>query len=305
MIRYISAQPATWYFHWQLDVLLHNFTSNDIPLDSVHCLLLNVPSYDRSLWNKLRDKYPQVTFALYEDTRTEIGYVPSLRPHILHKHFERNPSLYEGPIFYHDSDIAFTRPFDVNSLLTDTIWYLSDARGYVGANYIKSKGYNILQEMCEIINIPVQLVEDNQEHSGGAQYLMKDIPRDFWFEVEREVNKLHNYFIRKSVEYAHDIAYHPIQTWTADMWVVLWNAWKHGKTTRITNDLDFCWPLEDITRWSEAPIFHNAGVVGNTTERAFYKGNHTQHAPVGLSLDNFDSSLCSYNYVKQIIECLR
>lgn len=303
-LRFVCAQPAIWYYHWQIDVMLHNFKKNNIPLHNVHCVMATDTSYDQSLWQQLANKYPEVTFRFYEDTRTDKRYIPSVQPHILHKHFSQYPELYSGPVFFHDCDIVLTRPLDVTELLADDIWYLSDTRGYIGSEYIKSKGLNILKEMCEVIGIDETIVSANEYNSGGAQYLMKDIPENFWLTAELGMLDLYNYFTNKSTEYVNLTAYHPIQSWTAGMWVILWNIWKNNRTTVISKSLDFCWPTDPISKWNDAPIYHNAGVTTHTPGDMFFKANYTRTPPKGLSLNDFTPSKCSYNYVREIIETL-
>jgi hypothetical protein len=170
--------------------------------------------------------------------------------------------------------------------------------------YVKSKGLNIFEEMCNIVGIDPLLVEKEEENSGGAQYIMKNVTPEFWDKVERDSEALTEYFNKKVVEYHHIPNYHPIQSWTADMWAVLWNGWLFGNEIKTVPEMDFCWPTDDIKRWNKMQIFHNAGVVNNM-QGLFQKAMFRLGYPINLNLDDFDKNKCSYNYVLEIKETLK
>ena len=43
---------------------------------------------------------------------------------------------------------------------------------------------DLLNKMAECIGLPVKVIEQNQDNSGGAQYLLKDIDWKFWEKCE-------------------------------------------------------------------------------------------------------------------------
>ena len=45
-------------------------------------------------------------------------------------------------------------------------------------------GYEKFEKMCDIIGVSAQEVIKNKSNTGGAQYIIKDIPSDFWHNVE-------------------------------------------------------------------------------------------------------------------------
>jgi len=47
--------------------------------------------------------------------------------------------------------------------------------------------------MCEIANIDQNLVEYNNENSGGAQYLIKGVDYKYWQDVTKVSIDLYNY----------------------------------------------------------------------------------------------------------------
>ena len=50
---------------------------------------------------------------------------------------------------------------------------MSDTISYIGYDYIKSKGDDILKTMLDIVGIDEDVVKNNQNNSGGAQYILK------------------------------------------------------------------------------------------------------------------------------------
>lgn len=302
-LYYICAQPAIVYYEWHLEVMIGNFRKNGIRDDHMHIVLGKTDSNSPAVYERLRQKYPTVVIELYNDTRVSRDYISSLRPNILKQHFSTHPYLTNHAIFYHDCDIVFTKPVHWDTFVEDDMWYLSDTISYVGANYIKSKKLNILQEMCDIVGVSSEKVEAEEHNSGGAQYIMKDVTADFWDKVEQDSEELTKYFRRKAAEYHTIPNYHPIQAWTADMWAVLWNGWYFGHTIKVVDEMNFCWPTNQIHLWDQYAIYHNAGVV-SPNDGMFYKAQYTDKYPRGLQLDDYKPTLCSHKYVGEIIDAL-
>lgn len=48
------------------------------------------------------------------------------------------------------------------------------------------------------------------------------------------------------------------------MWAIFWNGIYFGHKIRIPKELDFCWPINNIKRWNETYLFHNAGILGKS-----------------------------------------
>ena len=48
----------------------------------------------------------------------------------------------------------------------------------------------MLDLMCDVANIDKEIVKQNQDNSGGCQYLLKDIDHTFWEEVEKDCENL-------------------------------------------------------------------------------------------------------------------
>jgi hypothetical protein len=307
-LRYVSAQPANDYYIWQVEIMLNNFLKNGINGNNIDivCSVKNQNIPDN--WYKLANHYNYVRFFFYDDERTDHVYPSITRPHILKKHFAKYPELKTEAIFYHDSDIVFTQPVNWNHYLEDDIWYCSDTISYIGANYIKSKKYGVYERMCEIVNIDESIPEKNQDNSGGAQYIMKNVDHTYWEKVEKDTTSLYQFFLDHLRAFPESPKYHPIQKWTADMWAVLWNAWYFGHETKVVKDLQFVWPMWKIEDWDNIKIFHNAGVTAESgkAQKLFYKGKYTNGNPkypyTDVVLEDFNDKLSTYKYVQEILE---
>ena len=184
-LRFVCAQPANDYYVWQVETLLNNFISMGINPNNIDIVCWKVNGVIPENWLKLSSGYPAI-FLFYDDTREKRHYISSIRPNILKQHFKAFPELEKEAILYHDCDIVFTKPIDWNQFLQDDKWYGSDTRWYIGHDYIISKGEDILDKMCEIVDIDKQLVKDNELNAIGAQYLMKGINAEYWERVEKD-----------------------------------------------------------------------------------------------------------------------
>lgn len=309
---FLSAQPDTEYFIWQLNVQLNNFKQFGICKKDIHVLI----SYDKKKGvNKTFLRFSNencnlANFFFYPDIRTSKAYISSIRPHIIAQHYNNFPHLTLTPVFYHDSDIVFTESLpDFERLCKDNIWYFSDARSYLDVSYINEKGPSVLQDMCDVLKIKKSLIQENDEHAGGAQYILKNIDSKFWKKIENDSTKLYKYLIKNQSRYEreyfafgtreHDAKYIPISSWCADMWAILWNAFKIARV-RIDKDLDFCWPMDNKHLWTKRKIYHDAGIDISSKNRYFYKGLYNKWAPYDDYLDFVSKEDCSYLYVKKI-----
>lgn len=297
-IQFICAQPATTYYAWQVEVMVNNFIEMGISPSTIHIICHNEADEIPEEWLKLQNGY-SANFFFYKDTRETKHYISSIRPNILKQHWLLHPELNNKPIFYHDCDILFTKPINWFQFLQDDNWYGSDTRWYIGHDYIISKGEDVLNKMCEIVDIAKFIVKNNELNSIGAQYLIKNISWKFWNRVETDSEQLYKQITDlNNIKLQENSGYHPLQIWCADMWSVLWNGWKYGKKTICHDELQFIWatsPFEDLTKYN---IFHNAGVVNNQG-RLFFKGDYLNSYPYNIELD-IDENSCSYFYWQEI-----
>lgn len=299
---YICAQPAIQYFAWQVDTMLYSFKKQNVNLNDVH-VICSMNEGISPYFYKLKNKYNNVSFFFYNDTREYKDYTPSIKQHLLYKHYLEYPELENESIFLIDSDICLIKPIDFTFLLNDNIWYLSDTISYIGYDYIKSKGDDIMLPMFEIADINENIVKSMQNASGGAQYLIKNVEASYWKEVVDLSHKLYINISKISNEKkAVDESYFPIQIWTAEMWALLWVAWKKGIMTAVAKELNFCWPTDNIEEFKKVSIIHNAGVTKEKEEELFFKGKYIDTIP-DLNL-NIDNTKCSYEYYEILKQAL-
>ena len=302
-LRYVCAQPASEYYAWQVDVMLNNFRKQGINLNNVDIVCWKTNGIIPESWNKLANHYA-ARFFFYDDMRETRHYISSIRPNILKQHWEKYPELVNDAIFYHDCDIVFTKPpteWITDVMINDKRWYGSDTRWYIGHDYIKSKGDDILEAMCDIVGISKFEVERNELAAIGAQYLMKNIDYEYWDKVERdserlfkEITDLNN--IKKQI----NPSYHELQIWCADMWSVLWNGWLRENHTICHENFAFTWATEGKDAWEKNNIFHNAGVT-NSTSGLFYKAEYMNKYPYNATLELKDDT-ASYLYWLEICD---
>ena len=149
----------------------------------------------------------------------------------------------------------------------------------------------LFQEMADIIGIDVDLIKQNQENSGGGQYLIKNTDPLLWAKIYDDCTPLYH----QMLDYQKRFPISPgeIQFWTAEMWSLLWNLWLHGIETRITPELDFSWATDSIKIYEDKPILHMAGVTDNQKKDKFYKGDFINSNP----LDKLKENINFFDYV--------
>jgi hypothetical protein len=305
-VVFLSAQPDVPYFHWQAEVMIHNFMKVGINPNWIEVLWAHAGTPSIELINLAR-KYPYVRFFNYPKTvKDNFGYIPILRPDVIEQHFIKFPNLRGEVVFYHDSDIIFRQLPNFDSMHDDLFWYFSDTVSYIGANYIRSKSETLFEELCRLTNISPFLVSENQVNSGGAQHLMKFVNADYWRTVKDDALALYKFMSdRESTERLGLTTdqlktYNPIQKWCADMWAVLWGALKIGAQARISPDLSFSWGTSSLPEYEKHNIMHNAGVIDNKNGSLFYKGEFINKDPFTADFSLIDPTTASAKYVEAI-----
>jgi len=315
----ICVQPCSLYYAWQVEVMLTNFEQFGIHKEfEIHCLFtfsstehtIN-KSIGENEWKdkvllvqKVQEKFKDVAkFYFYEDKRSlPVHYISSVRPNILKQHYKAYPQLSQDAVFYHDCDIIFSKfPSFLHRLTqNDNNWYVSDTKGYIGHDYILSKGEDVLDKMCEIVGINKSLVKAKQYQSGGAQYVLKGVDWVFFEKMERDCEILFRDITQyNNIRKAKEPTYHELQIWCADMWAILWNGWLRGYHTNIIPELDFCWATDNIENFDKKYIFHNAGIVPQNAQKFFYKGEFMNKLPF-LEDRDYDKDSASYKYYELI-----
>jgi len=279
-------QPAILRFEWELEICLTRLKSLGI-----NDIVLLFSRHDDKVPTYLKDKYG-VEIHVYEDLRRNKSYVPSIKPYLWAKYLQEDRTRENETYFYLDSDVIF-REIPVIQPNFGT-WYGSDCKSYLSVEYIDSKGDRLLESMCRVIGINPEVIR-NQNPVCGAQWLITNPTFEYWLKVYEDSIKLYNY-----LNSLHDSS---IQKWTAEMWAQLWNVYHFGKTTEVNKELDFCWATDNVERYYETNIYHNAGVVDSS--KLFFKGQYTKSSPFEDDLSFVDSTKASIKYVEALIEVER
>lgn len=327
---FVSAHPDVPYFIWQSEVYITNFLEKGIKPENIHCVFSeerNKPASEG--FNRLKEKYKGVVFASYiRDIDNDMGYISSLRPNALKKHFLMY-NLSDKIVFYHDSDIIFRELPDFESMLNDENWYLSDTNSYINSTYIREKCEEHIDVMSQIVGIDRNVPIQYDQHSGGAQYLMKKIDSKFWEKVEHDCLMFYDYFrmfeaserdlLNKTILSPEDYdklsregkriydsmlnvfkSYNPIQKWCSDMWAVLWNAWYFGNKTINSPELNFSWASSNIDQWEKNKIFHCAGILDDQKNYCFFKGDFINKSPFNYDFSYIKDDNITVKYVEAI-----
>jgi hypothetical protein len=300
-IKFLSAQPAIDYYAWQIEVQIVNLMLNGYDPEQIYVIAGYQDEIPES-WLKLKKTHSSVNFFFYEDTLGDCKYLPAIQAHILKKHFKEHPD--NTPYFFVDADFIFTRYLDFTPYLNNDNWYFSDTISYIGYDYIVSKGEEVLDAMCDVVGISKELVKLNQNNSGGAQKLMKNLTHEYWEMVEKYSFDLYDVMMQLQ-HVRNDGSNHGIQAWTASMWAELWTAWKLGIDVVVPKEFDFCWATCNIKRWDQVSFFHNAGVMSDK-DGMFHKAKYMDKYPFNYN-EVVSEHKCSYNYyklLKSIDSCL-
>jgi hypothetical protein len=306
---FLSTQPDQFYFLWQLQLQLFNFSSLNIPRDQIHVLI----GYD-----PLKGLSPEFSsfivdckvanFYTYPDLRSKKDYSVSIRPHLIKQHFSRYKNLEKTTILYHDADIFFRELPQFSSIEGDDNWYVADTRSYLNSSYIINYGGQaVLERMCGIVGIAKENVIANDQHAGGAQYLMKGTTIEFWEKVENDCEEMYS-FLKNHRDALYEESYLKSGNvrssfkgihWYAEMWVLFWNALLSGHKVKICEELDFCWPNDTLDKWYKKNILHYSGNYKNN-DKVFDKNRYRNFSPFYEEFSRIDPQRCSIKIVELI-----
>lgn len=327
-LRFITVCPDDTYFTWQVHLWIESL--REIGQSDKAIVLLYIPQnrQQNTKWQQIIDLYPEAEFYFYKDDKGELNpylgmYIPILRPWTAWNHFKKHPELSNKAIFYCDSDILFMKDFNVDKFLEDDVCYLSDTNSYINARYFESKvrdvlpdkleeysTRDVLAEVMSLVGVEKQIAIDNNDHSGGAQYLLKEVDATFWNKVMNDSMMIRTYLQKVNKDFFESEG-KGYQSWCADMWAVLWNLWFRGQETKVIKEMNFSWATDPIERLEENMIFHNAGIVSphNGTYNCFYKGKYhngidpTQDAHLEAVLnDETSKKYCTWFYANKLKE---
>ena len=326
-LRFICAQPDDDYYVWQVHMWLESL--RELGQSDKAIVLIFTPNFRErnEKWNQVVDLYPESEFRFYKDEHNVSQYlkvyIPVLRPYVLWRYFKDVPEMSEKAVFYCDSDILFMPIFDVEQFLEDDVNYLSDTNSYINVKYFDSKIKDVLPEKLEeyktrdvfseiasVIGIDRETAEKYNNHSGGAQYLLKNVDAYFWQKVMNDCILIRVYLQKINREFFQNES-KGFQSWCADMWAVLWNLWLRNQETKVVKELAFAWSTDPIIKLDSHPILHNAGVTGTMQDNVpmFFKGKYhtggdpTKDAHFNVVLNNEKTKAkCNWYYANKLNE---
>ena len=148
--------------------------------------------------------------------------------------------------------------------------------------------------MCDVVGIDKQLVEKNQNNSGGAQYIINITDCMFWYKVYCDSVNLYITLQQTKSQDGNDI-----QIWCCEMWSTLWNMWKRGYQTHIVDWLDFSFATSHIDE--QRNIIHNSGVTEKDKQHnLFLKQDFYNKYPQLSDLQHINEQYCSSIYTKWV-----
>jgi hypothetical protein len=266
------------------------------------------------MFDRLKEKFNNIAFFEYADTRVMPTYIPSVIMNAVKQHYKAYPYLQMENVFLHDCDMIFTKPVDFTDLEQDDSCYVSDSKSFIWSDYILEKGQDLYEDMCDIVGLDYSIPIKHRLHSGGSQYIFKNTDYKFWQKVESDSVALFDYFQKSEpLRVQKNPSYYGIQQFTAGMWGMLWNCWYYDLDVKITPRLDFCWGTDPIEKWSKCDIFHNSGVTYDIgkNHNIFYKGAYTDKLPYEDVMNTeYNETFGSFNYtniIRQVAQntCLK
>lgn len=297
---YLYAQPAIAYYAWQLEVSIQSLLSNHVGPEQIHVVSGMTKGHIAPGFHALQNKYPEIVWRFYHDNRTseEREYKPLVRPHILKKHWRRHPELEQEAVFYMEADTILTRPIPEYKFTQDEVWYMSNTVSYIGHEYITQSDPRFLELFCGIVGVDAETVKNNQDNSGGAQYIMKNLTEQYWTKVEKDTQQIwkQGQKLLKQIK-EEKPEWHPLQIWTSCMWGHLWNAWYFGHETKVHSDLDFTWATDPREYIEKNRIYHNAGVTEKHTD-LMMKSDYFDTLPYGEKKEINQDKAGAYYWAK-------
>jgi hypothetical protein len=258
-------------------------------------VLIFVPNFRNynEKWDTIIDLYPEAQFRIYKDEHNVsklLGiYIPVLRPYLLWRYWKDVPEMKDKAVLYYDNDVLLTDSFNIDDYIQNDVCYVSNTNSYINASYFDSKIKDVKPDMIEeykkddilakataLVGVTRETAEKNNLHSGGAQYLLKNIDAEFWNKMLKDVIEIRLYLQESVNKKYFENENKGFQSWCADMWALLWGLWYAGKEVKVIKEMDFAWATDNINYLENHPMYHNAGVTADFMGgvSCFYKGKY-------------------------------
>lgn len=330
---FINCQPDDMHFLWEVEVQINNLRKYNLS-DKLKVLVYweqKENKYSVNLqWLVLSRKYPEVEFSFYKNDENDLPlniisnvYVSALRPYCLKKYWKANPDLKDKAVFYLDSDVVFIKEPKLEDLINNDKCYVSNTRSYLGIEYMRNKALeanldkdHFIDIAAKIIGIDKETIIKNDEHCGGAQYLLKNVTADFWEKVQQDCILIRNRFRLENIRHFQELGAKRadknvenagIQSWCADMWALLYNLYYYNLEVESPEEMEFIWSTDRVESIPEyKTILHNAGVGPDNNSFLFdkiryrYGQPYMDKWPFEENFDYVSKDYASYLYVNEI-----
>lgn len=295
----ICSQPDNTYFHWQNLIQFYNFKRLGMLEDHRAVFLIRPNEEPTEFILRFKEQFPNNVF-IFKDEREQKHYIPTIKIHGVVKYLEQDTQ--QQDLMLIDSDIILREPIDYSLFTENNTVYCSDTKGYLGYQYLKTKGDEIIKDMCGFMGITFEDVVEKNDQSGGAQLYYKGINDllGYFKEVDEKAPKLYDLMVKHPTYNQYTP---PIQAWTAEMWAVLWLLWKREVKTEIHQELDFRWATDPIQLWETTKILHMAGVTANMKDK-FYKGRYIKLSPFKQNYDFISDNSITKKYIDEMTSLL-
>lgn len=297
---FITTQPDSNYYIWQLQVQLNNFKKFGCEDKCVVVLGYN-PNIGINPNAKEFEKKTSARVLFYPDNRdlsTRL-YLPSIRPHLLKQLYKENPEVLLNKNFlYLDCDIIFTDYPDFSKLNEEKFIHVSNTESLFSFEKIMTENNDLFEKMCKVVGITPYVVNKNLGTAGDMTYAFKFFhyfDYEFWDKVERDSTSLYKMMLVTNKKDSLG------QVMCANKWALLWNLWLIGYDTKKSEELDTTWATNSIEDWNTHNLYNNAGVSEKDRGFLFYKGDFEEKSPFEEDLSFVSKEYCSSKYVEEII----
>ena len=162
---FVTTQPDSDYYIWQLQVQLNNFKKFGCEDKCVVVFGYN-PIIGINPNAREFEKNTNAKVLYFSDTRdlSMRIYQPSIRPHLLKKLYKENPEIVDNKnYFYLDCDILFSNYPNFNHLDDEKFVHMSPTPSEFSIDYIRKRNHDLFEKMCGAVGISTQVVEKIRE----------------------------------------------------------------------------------------------------------------------------------------------
>ncbi|WP_411842170.1 hypothetical protein [Salinicoccus sp. HZC-1] len=286
-MKYIMCQPSNNRFKWEVEVAVSDLINHG----AADIVLLFLKEND-SVVRYFEEKY-DVAVHVYDDKRYDKAYIPSIKPYLFYRYLSEDPARESFDYFFMDSDMVFRQLPDYDRMPADSNnWYGSDCNNYMNLEYLKqcTNSETLIKGMTDIVGVDRQSIEDINNDSIGAQYVISRPTAEYFEKVYRDSIKLWQFVKDLDTSF---------QKWTVEMYATLWNMLYFGITPHVHEEMYFVFPTDDIDIYESVNILHNAGVTPGHND-LFKKSDYINKDPLTVNHDYVNKSKASYAYVQKM-----